>query len=188
MCTGAHWNPATCGARQGDWRGRFAPALRASGRIGPPQQSSDRSRVAAMQPLDNRLRALGAYLTESLYKIILFRMSIFPQKFVNSFFISVIIKDKLTDLCGNRHSQNNVMNTFCETRACIDRKALRNDPPVFFRGESENCSVRRHVQRGTTRKIPSLASQLALEDRQLTGNLAKVFRHLTIFKRVSWST
>jgi len=40
----------------------------------------------------------------------------FPHKFVNLFFVLVIvkIKDQSTILCGNRLLQNDFMNTFCE--------------------------------------------------------------------------
>ena len=44
----------------------------------------------------------------------LFCKSLFQQKCVNLVFILVIIKDKLTDLCGNGLLQNDVINTFCE--------------------------------------------------------------------------
>ena len=39
-----------------------------------------------------------------------------PHKSVNSFLILVIIKDKLTDLCGNRPLQSDLIDTFCEIR------------------------------------------------------------------------
>jgi len=43
-----------------------------------------------------------------------FCKSQFPHKFVNLFLKFVIIKDKLTDLCGNRLLPNEFINTFCE--------------------------------------------------------------------------
>ena len=49
-----------------------------------------------------------------LYKVVL-QKSI-PAKFVKLFFASDIIKNKFTDLCGNRLLQNNFLNTLCEIR------------------------------------------------------------------------
>ena len=43
-----------------------------------------------------------------------FCTSRFPHKSVNLFFKSVMIKDELTDLCGNEPLQNDVINTYCE--------------------------------------------------------------------------
>ena len=40
----------------------------------------------------------------------------FPHTFFNVSFLWVMIKDKLTDLCGNWHLQNNCINTFCGIR------------------------------------------------------------------------
>jgi len=37
-----------------------------------------------------------------------------PHKFVNLFVASVIIRNKLTELCGYRLVQNDVINTFCK--------------------------------------------------------------------------
>ena len=44
----------------------------------------------------------------------LFCKSQFSHRSVNLFFISVTIKDKLADLCGNQLLKNDVINTFCE--------------------------------------------------------------------------
>ena len=46
-----------------------------------------------------------------------FLTSQFPQKPVNLFFVLVIVKDKLTNLCGNGLLQDDFTNTFCEIRA-----------------------------------------------------------------------
>ena len=43
-----------------------------------------------------------------------FCRSQFPHKFVDSFFVLVIIKDELTDLCGNELLQSDFVNTLCE--------------------------------------------------------------------------
>ena len=43
-----------------------------------------------------------------------FCKSQFPRKSVNLFFMLVMMKDKLTDLCGNRLLQSDYVNTFCE--------------------------------------------------------------------------
>ena len=53
--------------------------------------------------------------------------SLFPHKFVNLFFI-LVIKDKLTDLCGNCLLQNVFINTFCEinSRGARRRAAVRS--------------------------------------------------------------
>ena len=56
-----------------------------------------------------------------------FRRSQFPQKIVNVFFISAIVKDKLTDFCGNRLLQNDFLNTFCEIRLHVDVDVSRED-------------------------------------------------------------
>ena len=47
----------------------------------------------------------------------LFCKSQFPHKSVNLFFILVIIKDKLTDLCGNLLLRKDFINTFWEIRS-----------------------------------------------------------------------
>ena len=44
----------------------------------------------------------------------LFCKTQFPHKSVNLFFLSVMIKDELTDLCWNRLFQNECLNTLCE--------------------------------------------------------------------------
>ena len=54
-----------------------------------------------------------------------FGKSQFPHKFVNSFFILVIIKDKLTDLWGNWLLQNNCIHTLYEIRTLKDVKSAR---------------------------------------------------------------
>ena len=46
-----------------------------------------------------------------------FCKSSFPHKFVNKFFILVIMKDTMRNKCGNWLLQNNLINTFCEMRA-----------------------------------------------------------------------
>ena len=43
-----------------------------------------------------------------------FCKSQFPHRFVNLFFIPVIVKDALTDLCGNWLLQNDCINNCCE--------------------------------------------------------------------------
>ena len=43
-----------------------------------------------------------------------FCKSQFRHKLDNFFFVIVIIKDKLTDLCGNWLLKNDITNTFCE--------------------------------------------------------------------------
>ena len=54
----------------------------------------------------------------------------FPDKRVNLFLISEIVKDKLTDLCGNRLLQNDFINTFCEIKTGADQSTVwsRNYP------------------------------------------------------------
>ena len=54
-----------------------------------------RKKVSAKES-DERL---GDLISQKVFKS--FCKSQFPHKFVNLFFISVIIKDKLTDLCEN---------------------------------------------------------------------------------------
>ena len=48
--------------------------------------------------------------------IMAFFNSQFPHKCVNLVFVSVMIKDKLTDLCGNGLFQNDCTKKICETR------------------------------------------------------------------------
>ena len=55
-------------------------------------------------------------LTYSVLKVVL-QKSQFPHKFVNSLFILVIIKDKLTDLYGSLLLRNDFINTFLEISA-----------------------------------------------------------------------
>ena len=54
------------------------------------------------------------YLTESVSKVV--RKSQLSHKSVNLFVILVILKDKLTSLCGIWLLQNNIIITFCEIR------------------------------------------------------------------------
>jgi len=49
----------------------------------------------------------------------------FPHKLVNLFFILVMIKDQLTDLCGDLPLQNDFMNTFCEISSWCAGRAVR---------------------------------------------------------------
>jgi len=51
----------------------------------------------------------GFCITQSVFKV--FCKSQFPHTFVNSFFMLVIVKDKLTNLCGNWLLQNDFVNT-----------------------------------------------------------------------------
>ena len=56
----------------------------------------------------------GAALISPKVFIKLFCKSPFPHKSVNLFYLLVIIKANLTDLCGDRLLQNDVINTLCE--------------------------------------------------------------------------
>ena len=49
----------------------------------------------------------------------LFCKSRFPHKFVNLFFISATIEDKLTNLCGDWLLQNDFVNILCEIRLVV---------------------------------------------------------------------
>jgi hypothetical protein len=73
--------------------------------------------------------ALGSFSTEVSIKS--FCTSQFQHKSVNLSFTKVTIKDKLTDLCGNRLLQNDSINTFCETRlmALLLVPGARGDSP-----------------------------------------------------------
>ena len=53
-----------------------------------------------------------------------FCKSQFPNRFVNLFFILVMIKDKLTDLCGNWLLHNDWINTFCEIKVFLARRQI----------------------------------------------------------------
>ena len=64
FCTGARWNSATCGVNQGDWKRRFAPALRASllaavHRVEPAShhQPSEREQIVASGERQYKTRA-----------------------------------------------------------------------------------------------------------------------------------
>ena len=63
-----------------------------------------------------------------------FFKSQFPHKCVNFFFMSLIIQDTLTDLCGNRLLKDVFMNTSCEIRTvCGGVEQLRVRPtPVLL--------------------------------------------------------
>ena len=56
-------------------------------------------------------------LVSQILFIKLFCRSQFPHKSVNYFFMTVIIKNTLANLCGNRLWKNVAVNAFCETSA-----------------------------------------------------------------------
>ena len=58
-----------------------------------------------------------------------------PQKFFNSSSIITKMKEKLTDLCGNRLLQNNFINTFCMIRYI-------NLADCFFTRQKGNAAIR----------------------------------------------
>ena len=53
-----------------------------------------------------------------------------------TFFILVIISDKLTEVCGNGLLQNDFINTLCEIRLC-----LRREGAVRSRTTSQYSSI-----------------------------------------------
>ena len=66
-----------------------------------------------------------------------FGKSQFPHKAVNLSFIIANLKNILTDLCGNRLFQNNVINTFCEINMDVMKPLHRISGPadrVLFPG------------------------------------------------------
>ena len=81
------------------------------------------------------LQVTGVHLTESVYKVVL-QKSILHQSVNVSYTIPLIypflmIKDRLTDLCGNCLLQNNSINTFCEIRVrwLAQVKLIKAGPP-----------------------------------------------------------
>ena len=78
-------------------------------------------------------------ISQDVYKVVLQKsLSQFPHESVNIFFAITDIKNKLTDLCGNRLLQHNFMNTFCEIKAvprgtarcgCLDFRHEVMGPP-----------------------------------------------------------
>ena len=70
--------------------------------------------------------------------IMSFRKSRLPHKSVDSFFMFVVIKDKLTDLCGNELLQNNFINTLCSIglTAIVSRSIVQG-----FLLRCSSCSV-----------------------------------------------
>jgi len=59
-----------------------------------------------------------------------FCTSRFPHKSINLFSVLVMIKDKLTDLCGNCLLQNGFLKTFCELRLAseVGMRAMPLEP------------------------------------------------------------
>jgi hypothetical protein len=66
--------------------------------------------------------------TEPLFTLII--QSQFSHKSVNLFSILVIIKDKLTNLWGNRLFRHDFMNTFCAVKVSLVM-TLRATEPLF---------------------------------------------------------
>ena len=59
-----------------------------------------------------------------------FFKSQFPHNSVNLFSIFAIVKDDLTDLCGNCPLKNDFINTFCEIKTGIFHR-LRSSTPTL---------------------------------------------------------
>ena len=72
------------------------------------------------------------YLTESVHTVVL--QKLIPAKYVNLFSTLVMIKDKLTDLCGNRRLLNDFINTSCE----IDLRRPTVKGRIFSRKAAQN--------------------------------------------------
>ena len=73
-------------------------------------------RTSGVQPADSE-RIRGHQLISQKVSIKSFCKSQFPHTSVNLSFSVTDVKDTLIDLCGNRHVQNDSINTFCEIRA-----------------------------------------------------------------------
>ena len=116
----------------------------------------------------------------------------FLHKSVNSFFIFVIFKDKLTDLCGNRLLQSNFVKTFCEIKlgdcrhmnsvGFSDSKAIwLNDCDVAEPLSDRRLSVYEVVSQ---KSIPAQISQLILYIRYIQGQVDGFVRESTYAKRL----
>ena len=74
----------------------------------------------------------------------LFCKSQFPNQSVHVSFIIINIRDKLTDLCGDRLLQNDCINTFCEKRTLFPKSCFPNPDPqaLSHHHQSRESAVR----------------------------------------------
>ena len=89
---------------------------------GTNQSNSTWSERAPSRPPSNSFSFSGyeppALISHEVF-IQAFRKSQFPLKSVNFFFVLAIIRDKMTDLWGNRLSHNDFIHTLCEISTLV---------------------------------------------------------------------